>query len=381
MARPEFDVIVAGAGAGGAAAACYLTRAGLRVLVVERARLPRYKACGGAIPRPVLERLPFALDGVVRAAPGQVRLTFPGMTPVDLPLHDQPVVMVMRSEFDAFLLDHAGAEVLQDCDLTGVEEDDHGVRVQAGARKLHARYLVGADGAASRVAQSLGLRRDRRLCGTLEAEIPRNGGTLGAEDGSRAVFALGALPWGYAWIFPKGEFLSVGIAQLRPGRADLRSALHHEMGRQGISLEGQKLHGHPLPCYQAPAWPWWQSRAQEPIATKRCLLVGDAAGLVDPLLGEGIRYALGSARLAAEAIARDDLSGYETAIWREIGHSLATAGMTARLYYRWPKLSYRLGLSNPTTGRQFIDLLTEKTSYQGIARRMMGAAVHRFLGR
>ena len=85
MARPEFDVIVAGAGAGGAAAAYYLTQAGLRVLVVERACLPRYKACGGAIPRPALERLPFTFDGVIRAAPGEVRLTFPGLAPVDLP--------------------------------------------------------------------------------------------------------------------------------------------------------------------------------------------------------------------------------------------------------------------------------------------------------
>ena len=54
--------------------------------------------------------------------------------------------------------------------------------------------------------------------------------------------------------------------------------------------------------------------------------------------------------------------------------------MTARLYYRWPKLSYRLGLSDPATGRQFADLLTEKVSYQGIARRMIGSVAHRFLG-
>ena len=59
MNRPDFDVIVAGAGAGGAAAAWFLTQAGFRVLVVEKARLPRYKPCGGAVPRPTLDRFPF----------------------------------------------------------------------------------------------------------------------------------------------------------------------------------------------------------------------------------------------------------------------------------------------------------------------------------
>ena len=168
--------------------------------------------------------------------------------------------MVMRSEFDAFLLAHSGAEVLEGSTVTGVEEDGDGVQVQAGtrtlrARTLRARYLVGADGAASRVAQSIGLRRERRLCGSLEAEIPLNGGALGAEYGSRAVFALGALPWGYAWIFPKGEYLSVGIAQLRPGRADLRSALPARWngrasawtGRNSTAIRCPAIRPHPGP--------------------------------------------------------------------------------------------------------------------------------------
>jgi flavin-dependent dehydrogenase len=122
MASPDYDVIVAGAGAGGSAAAYFLTRAGLRVLVVEKARLPRYKACGGAIPRPTLDRFPFAFDTVIRAAPTAVRLAFPGLAPVDLWLPDRRVVMVMRSEFDALLLAHSGAGVLEAQAVASVTE-------------------------------------------------------------------------------------------------------------------------------------------------------------------------------------------------------------------------------------------------------------------
>jgi flavin-dependent dehydrogenase len=105
--------------------------------------------------------------------------------------------------------------------------------------------------------------------------------------------------------------------------------------------------------------------------------VGDAAGLVDPLLGEGIRYAVSSARLAARAILNDDLSGYEAAIWEGIGHSLATAALIANLYFRWPKMWYNLAISDPSTIRLFLDVLTERASYQGMGRRLMATTARR----
>ena len=392
--QPDFDVIVAGAGAGGAAAAYYLTQAGLSVLVLEKARLPRYKACGGAIPAPTLERFPFEFGSVIRAAPAQLRFTVPGLPPVDRSMPDRPVVMVMRSQLDTLLLEHADAEVLEGVAVTGVIENGIQVQVMAGDRKLTARYLVGADGATSRVARCLGLRQKRQLGGALEAEMPLSGnGALQEEYGDRAVFALGIIPWGYGWVFPKGDSLSVGIGQVRPGRGELRRALQREMMRLGIGLEGAKLHGHPLPCYRAPTWPLWSGGAeflrdtltaggqpQERLSTRRCVLVGDAAGLVDPLMGEGIRYAIGNAHLAAKAILRDDLSGYEAEIWQEIGHSLATAGQVADLYYRLPRLCYQIGVRNPATVSHLQAMLAGRCSYRGVGRRLLGATVPWLLG-
>ncbi len=353
-----YDVIVVGAGIGGAAAAYFLGRADQQVLVLEKETLPRYKACGGGVPKSVFRHFPFPFDEVVESEIAAARFSYRGKEEIAFDLRAQPVAMVMRDRFDAFVLDQARAEVRDSTRVVGVVEERDKVRVStADGQELVARYLLGADGANSIVAKALGLRQRNGLGGAIEAEVQVDGRTL-AEYAQTALFEFGAVPSGYLWIFPKKEHLSVGIAVFGKSHADLRSILRREMASFGIELEGTPLHAHPLPVH-------WH---HEGLATERTLLVGDAAGLVDPFLGEGIRYAVRSAHLAAEAIARDEVKAYTPGVQQEIGAGLRRARCLARLFYGLPRLCFLRGVRNPRMVQTFADMLDERASYFDISK-------------
>jgi len=242
--------------------------------------------------------------------------------------------------------------------VIGVVEERDQVRVNtADGQELTARYLLGADGANSVVARALGLRQRKVLGAAIEAEVPVDGQTL-AEYAQTALFEFGTVPGGYLWIFPKKEHLSVGIAVFDKSRADLRGILRGEMTKFGIELDGIPLHAHPLPVH------WYHER----LATERTLLVGDAAGLVDPFLGEGIRYAVRSARLAAEAIAEDEVKVYTSRVQQKIGTGLRRARWLARLFYGLPRLCFLLSVRHPRVVQTFADMLDERATYFDISK-------------
>jgi geranylgeranyl reductase family protein len=352
-----YDVIVVGAGIGGAAAAYFLGRADQQVLVLEKEALPRYKACGGGVPKSVFRRFPFPFDEVVESEIAAACFSCSGRREIAFPLPAKPVAMVMRDRFDTFILSRARAEVRDSTAVVGVVEERDKVRVgTSDGQELAARYLLGADGANSVVARALGLRQRKVLGAAIEAEVQVDGWTL-AEYAQTALFEFGAVPGGYLWIFPKKEHLSVGIAVFGKSCAHLRGILRREMSRFGIELDGTPLHAHPLPVH------WYHER----LATERTLLVGDAAGLVDPFLGEGIRYAVRSAHLAAEAIAKDEVRAYTPGVQQEIGVGLRRARWLAHLFYGLPRLCFLLSMRNPRMVQTF-DMLDERASYFDISK-------------
>jgi len=318
----DADVIVVGGGPGGGSAAYFLERKGLKALVVERGRLPRYKTCAGGVPGSALQLFPFSFSRVIEQRVEQGTFVY-GERRVTQPISRDSLFMVQREDFDAFLLRQSGSEVLQGEKAETVEAGRDGVTVSTrSGRRLRARYLIGADGPQSRVARCAGMARPRNMGVGLEMEVNPGPEILDSYRG-RFLVGLGALDNGYYWIFPKADHLSVGIGKITKGKRHLLSRLQQTMAGLGIEVQGHSSRAHPLPLYSP------RVMRQK----GRILLVGDAAGLVDPLTGEGIRYAMLSGKLAAEALSRREPAVYPQWVRHNIGKDLWWASRLARLFY------------------------------------------------
>jgi geranylgeranyl reductase family protein len=357
----HYDAIVVGAGPAGASAAYWLSEAGKRVLVLEKEKLPRYKPCGGGVPKIVFDRFPFSFSSIIERWIRRVRFRFRDGREVTADLPDCSIAMVMRDRFDLHILEHAQIEVRDQSALVGTEQDKSGVTVTtASGETLRARYLLGADGANSRVARLAGLQQEKWMGGAIEAEVPVSDEVLRAHSDA-ALFIFGTPPKGYLWVFPKADHLSVGIGAFQERVSNMRHILEQEMGRLGIEVDGARQQGHPLPIHLR----------REPLCRKRILLVGDAARLMDPLLGEGIRHAVDSGRLAAECVLTGDLESYSQRVHREIGRDLLWGQRWAELFYNHPRKSFELGVRNPLFVKEFLRLFAGRNSYRRMAARAL----------
>ena len=350
MSERAFDAVVVGAGPAGSVAALVLARGGARVALADKASFPRDKACGDLVgPRgvQVLAELgvhvPDAGQGSDLLAVGPSgrasRLpAFPGRS------YAGHGVVVPRLVFDAALREAAvaaGAIPVQ-ARIAGVDADGDG-RVNAvitgDGRRLAAGAVIGADGALSPLARLTGmLDPDTALWGfAIRAYLP-------AEVPLPLLVLLDAQPWriypGYGWLFPGADGqanvgIGVGLGTTRrqaPLRGDLARFCALLAGRGDIGPGARP----------GPVTGGWlrMGGTGTPPAAGNVLLAGDAAGLINPLQGEGIAPAMVSARLAAEAVLANPANpgpAYTEALDGAFGRYLPGAAALQTMLLRRPR--------------------------------------------
>lgn len=328
----QFDALIVGGGPAGSTAARELAAAGARVLLLDRAHFPRYKACGGGIPLRTERMLPFPIDAVVEdsvhlldvARAGRMRFVRDSGQPF--------AHMVMRDRFDALLLERAkdaGAEVRQGAAVRSLERTGGRVTLRTeDGFEAGAPFVVCADGAHSPVGRMAGLGEGIAECAAWEVEVRAPTAAL-RRYRSRALIQLGYAPWGYAWLFPKAGVLSIGIVLPRDQAGTLKQHVRAYLRRlrlEDADVAVQK--GHKIRF----------RRGHEPIADDRVLLAGDAAGLADEFTEEGISYAVHSGRLAAKNVLRAlhgaaPLTAYERDIDAELMPELEAARVIGHMFY------------------------------------------------
>lgn len=314
------DVVIAGAGPAGSAAAHALARAGADVVVLERARFPRDKSCGDGVTAhavDILEEMGVTFDSLgeraVRTLGGRIGGPNGNMfAAAPPPKGGKPVEcwVVPRLVLDEGIAEaavRAGAKLVQGANVTGVMRNNGscgGVEYDdgSGVKKLAAKVVIGADGAHSNVAKSLGVRSSppRHIGYALRGYY--DGVTQLERDLEIYYFDKRILP-GYGWVFPTGgSIANVGIG-IYSGELDRSSRKLRDILDDFIANEPnvRERFRNATPVGRAIGWPLPVSSAHRPTVFDGAMLCGDAASLVDPLTGEGIWTALVSGKSAARA--------------------------------------------------------------------------------
>ncbi len=373
-----FDLIIIGAGPAGSAAAITARQAGLSAALIDKAKFPRDKLCGGLV------------TGRART---QYRETFGGDLDPDLfqahsqiafhagdarlgEIQETPTLyLTMRRDMDAHLLGlavAAGAANFTGQRIAEIDTDAPKITLGNGT-VLTGKILIGADGVNSAVARALFGRAfdPARIGFALEVEAPPGSAT----DTIRIDFY--AASWGYGWRFPKAGSTTIGVGGLQAPNPDMKAHLAKYQAALGDD-DTCPVKGHFLPFGDYKRIP----------GRGRALLVGDAAGLVDPITGEGIAHALQSGTAAglaaADAIAfgrpQSALRRYRRTL-RPLHRGLRMAGWLRPLIFepRLKPLFRRAFCRSSVVKGAYLRLLAGDVEYPGLCllvlRRLPGIAI------
>jgi len=358
----NWDVVIVGAGPGGAVSAYHLARFGYEVVLLDRKGFPRHKPCGGALSRKVFRFLPFDEKNLEYDKIYGAEFTYRGEEAFRIEVESPLSRLVERRDFDQKLVDLAvgeGAVFHSGEAVAGFEEKNDGIEVMTEAGVTYAaRYVIGADGPRGISSRFLNPSHVEPMGIAIEEEM-----TLEEVDPPTLVrLDFGRFPYGYAWVFPKRGLASVGCGAIyRREKVSLKAAYaEFKAGFSFLERGRGKLRGHLLPYFGD--FPYTRARG-------RMLLVGDAARLMDPFLGEGIYYALASGTFAAQAIhvalqkGREAEDPYLSRIQGELVNELKHAVRMADFVYPRLYLGYEILKRSSRLGLLYVRVMSGELSY------------------
>jgi geranylgeranyl reductase family protein len=378
------DVIVVGAGPAGSTAARALALGGAKVQLIDRARFPRNKPCGGAISTRALRRfphLPSALGRIPTRLISRLHLESPSGDAVELRSDTPAALMIRRVEFDEALVrlaQDAGAELVEGVEITQVERTTRAVLLTTRkGQRLEAPLVIAADGANSVIAKRVGMNRGwRRSAVALDMMEETPVESLACADPDRLWVAYGYKnAHGYSYIFPKHDHVNVGVGfvldhfrqQVAERPYDVQERFVSSLCSRGM-LAGQSARSHFTPALIPVGGPL-QRTVQD-----RVMLIGDAGGFVNGFSAEGIYYAMVSGDLAANAVLLASPARFEK-MWRaEVGAELRDSVCVQRfLFCNSARIDamVRGAREHPLLAKYVIDHAIGRLSYRSARARLL----------
>jgi flavin-dependent dehydrogenase len=328
----KHPIVIVGGGPAGALAGALLSAAGREVILFDE-KLAWEKPCGGGVTHKALEQYPFLADARSAGNPEgnpieHCELISPSGQRVRFHMR-HPVAIFSRRALNGLLLDRSrAAGVHVRCErVTHISGCANNWKLRTPQGEYRASYLILAAGARDPFrSQFLAPIAPSDLMVTAGYFIP----------GRNSLMQIQFLKeiTGYIWVFPRADHVSAGIAG-KMGEiptAKLRSTLEQWLADNGFKLEGARFYSHILPSFSAQTFD----------TLKVCgegwaggwSMIGDSAGLVDPITGEGLYYALRSAELCANAILSETPEKYQELLQREVLAELKLAARASQRFYR-----------------------------------------------